>query len=85
MSLLHNFKRENGDLPSMVCTVDNDCSNGCGLSVAYRVRAQNGCGLTHTARPRNFFHEIAKITFFTEILPLEKYPLYGVYFICFHG
>ena len=30
-----------------------------------------------TVRPRNFFHEIAKITTFTKILPLEKYPLYS--------
>ena len=39
-----------------------------------RARAQNK---RQTARPRNFFHEIAKITTFTKILPLEKYPLYG--------
>ena len=43
-----------------------------------RTRAQNR---RQTARPRNFFHEIAKITTFTKILPLEKYPLYG---ICSH-
>ena len=29
-------------------------------------------------KPRNFFHEIAKITTFMKILPLEKYPLYGI-------
>ena len=31
-----------------------------------------------TAQPRNFSHEIAKIMTFTKILPLEKYPLYGI-------
>ena len=41
-----------------------------------RARAQNK---RQTARPRNFFHEIAKITTFTKILPLEKYPLYGMF------
>ena len=41
-----------------------------------RARAQNR---RQTARPRNFFHEIAKITTFTKILPLEKYPLYGIH------
>ena len=40
-----------------------------------RARAQNR---RQTARPRNFFHEIAKITTFTKILPHEKYPLYGI-------
>ena len=40
-----------------------------------RARAQNR---RQAARPRNFFHEIAKITTFTKILPLEKYPLYGI-------
>ena len=40
-----------------------------------RARAQNR---RQTVRPRNFFHEIAKITTFTKILPLEKYPLYGI-------
>ena len=44
-----------------------------------RARAQNGCGFNANRAPRNFFHEIAKITTFTKILPLEKYPLYGIY------
>ena len=36
------------------------------------------------ARAQNreiFFHEIAKITTFTKILPLKKYPLYGITWI----
>ena len=30
-------------------------------------------------RPQNFFHEIPKITTFTKILLLKKYPLYGMH------
>ena len=38
--------------------------------VVPRARAQNGCGSRD--------HEKAKITTFTKILPLKKYPLYGI-------
>ena len=49
-------------------------------SRAYSVRMPKmGVVLMQTAQPQNFFHEIAKITTFTKILPLEKYPLYGIH------
>ena len=39
-----------------------------------------GVVLSQTSQPWNFFHEIVKITTFTKILPLEKYPLYCIPF-----
>ena len=45
----------------------------------FRYFKRDGCGFNANRAPRNFFHEIAKITTFTKILPLEKYPLYGIH------
>ena len=53
MSLFRDLPDPQGPLAWSVS--DNDCSNGCGLSVAYLVRAQNGCGFNTNRATTKFF------------------------------
>ena len=85
MALFRYFKREKGNLPDPHGRHNGCTSIGSTQWVWFerkprrvpRARAQNGFGFNANRAPRNFFHEIAKITTFTKILPLEKYPLDG--------
>ena len=89
MALFRYFKREKGNLPdphgplarsvpsTSIAAANSEVSTA--IDTASRNSGKRGHYEKYTprARPRNFFHEIAKITTFTKILPLEKYPLYG--------
>ena len=89
MALFRYFKREKGNLPdphgplarsvpsTSIAAANSEVSTA--IDTASRNSGPNGCGFNANRAPRNFFHEIAKITTFTKILPLEKYPLYGIY------